>query len=112
MGIHLSHRHASYCMPLLSKCLLHPLKQFSLSGILFCMTQEHCAFWQIGKHILYCFCKWKHTCGNDHDIIKLRFEKCFWGMSQSILVWSFVHLSHAKLVCSIIFFAFCLPKCT
>jgi len=36
--INLSYREASYYMPLLSKCLLDPLKDLSLSDILFFST--------------------------------------------------------------------------
>src|SRR5205823_5581870 len=43
--INLPHRQGSYFMPLLSKCLLDPLKQLSLSGILFRITEKHRAFW-------------------------------------------------------------------
>lgn len=44
--IHLPHRQTSYYVPLLSKCLLDPLKDLSLSGILFRITQKHCSLRQ------------------------------------------------------------------
>ena len=43
--IHLPHRQIHDCMSLISKCLLYLLKKLSLPGVLFCMTQQYCAFW-------------------------------------------------------------------
>ena len=39
--INLPHRQASYYMSVLPECLLYPLKNPSLSGIFFCITQKH-----------------------------------------------------------------------
>jgi hypothetical protein len=64
-------------MPLLSKRLLDPLKQFPLPGVLFCMTQEHCALWYMVKHLLYCLCQRQHTCWYNGNIVTLRFQKHF-----------------------------------
>src|SRR5713101_277269 len=40
----LLHRQTHYCISLLSKCLLYPLKKLSLPGILLGITKKHCTF--------------------------------------------------------------------
>ena len=43
-------------------------------------------------------------------VFLFRFQKRFWWFSESVIV--LVLLFHGKLVCSMIFLAFCFPKCT
>jgi hypothetical protein len=41
--IYFPHRQASDDMPVLPEGLLYPLKELSLSAVLFCITQKHCS---------------------------------------------------------------------
>jgi DNA-binding winged helix-turn-helix (wHTH) protein/tetratricopeptide (TPR) repeat protein len=74
------------------------------------VVQQHCSLWQGIYEFLQGFLKRQHTCRNDRYIIHPRIQKCFWWFCESVRV--LVLLSHAKLVCSMIFLAFCFPKCT
>src|SRR5215831_6512052 len=110
MCIYLAHRQIHSRMPLLSKCLFDPLKQLSLPGILFCVAQQHCSLWQGMYEFLQGFLKRQHTCRTDRYIIHPRIQKSLWWFCESVRV--LVLLSHAKLVCSMIFLAFGFPACT
>ena len=110
--IHVLHRQASYDMPLLSKCLPYSLNDLSLSRILFRITQKHCSLRQSIDLIFQYFREWQHTRWNYGDIIKSGVQDRFWRIRQSISVGTVNSVSHTKLVFSITFLAFCLPRCT
>jgi len=65
-------------------------KHFSLSGVLFYITQENCSLRQAVSYVLYCILKGKHTRRHNGDIIKLCFQECFGRMRELELVWLFV----------------------
>jgi hypothetical protein len=92
--------------------LFHPLKYSLLFGIVFCVAEKHLPPGECIDRLLQGFLPHKHTCGNDGDILKPCPPNRFGRSSESVSEWPEVSLSHTKLVCSIIFLAFCFPKWT
>ena len=62
-------------MPVLPERLLDPLKDFSLSCILFCITEKHTAFGQCIDLLLQCCRQGQHAGRNNGDIIEPGFQQ-------------------------------------
>ena len=92
--------------------LFHPLKYPSLFGVFFRVAEKHLPPWEFIDRLFQAFLPCKHTCGNDGEIIQPCPPQCFGRSSEFVSERPEVSLSHAKLVCSMIFLAFCLPKWT
>ena len=99
-------------MPVLFKDRSHLFQDSFLFGIRCDMTQKYSPLGESVKQVLYRSLQWQHTRRDNGDIIELCLAQRFWRTGDSIPVWSSISLPHTKLVCSMSFLAFCLPKCT
>jgi hypothetical protein len=92
--------------------LFRPLKDSFLFGIFFRVVEKHLPPGEFIDRLFQAFLPHKHTCGNDGDIIKPCPPQRCGRSSEFVSERPEVSLSHAKLVCSMIFLAFFLPRCT
>jgi hypothetical protein len=99
-------------MAVLFKDLSHAGQYPLLFRLLGCVTQKDAALGERGEQVLDRSFQGQHTGGDNRDILKRGGAKRFWGMRQSIPVRPSISPSHAKVVCSMIFLASCLPKWT
>ena len=97
-------------MAVLSERLSNPLKNHLLSGVCLRVTEKDSSRRQIIEEFLHYLFERKHTRWDNRTIVELRSQARFGWSGKSVLIAGSV--SHAKLVCSIIFFAFCFPKWT
>jgi hypothetical protein len=97
-------------MSLLCEGLSYSLKKLSLPGILSYMAEKHASGREVIYEFLQSLFERKQTCRHYCDIIKPRIQQRFWWIGKPVLILDC--FSHAKLVCSMIFFEFCFPKWT
>jgi hypothetical protein len=92
--------------------LFNALKYSLLFPIFLGVTEEYLPAGQGLDLLFQVFLTRQHTGRHDRDVIKLCSPDRPWGSGQSVSERPEISLSHTKLVCSITFLAFCLPRCT
>jgi hypothetical protein len=109
---HPLHRKKGYRVAEALEYLFDMLKYSLLFRIFLGVAEEYLPVGECPDLFFQAFLSRQHTGRHDCDVIKLCSSNRPWGPGQSVSERPEILISHTKLVCSITFLAFCLPRCT